>query len=102
MGKARHNNRYGRSPRKGTKLRQIIILALRKEGVTSHELGLLLDCSNTVIGSYIDQIRDMKGWDIRAFPAPPERRHSRHGRCYLYRIVGKFFWDGSYRSLYEA
>lgn len=89
-------NRYGKPPRKGTKARAFLLRALRPHGCTTPESGYLPH----VLGSTIAQLRDTRGYDIRAFPIPCNHnyRAGETGPRVAYRLVGKWRWNGTYRS----
>lgn len=98
-GKIRHKDRFGCTPRKGTKLRAFLRLALRPQGVTAAEAAVIFGTAKLPT-QCIRALRDEKGWDVRAFNRKclgqdiSEGDHS----YVIYRCVGKMKWDGSYRS----
>ena len=65
---------------------------LRPHGVTVEEIGI----DKTHVSAAVRAFRDEKGYDIRVFNAEPTGRRGR--RNAIYKCVGKFRWDGSYRS----
>ncbi len=71
------------TPRKGTKIRQIVNLALRPCGVCADDLPDLIPRRIKPI-----PLRDEYGFDILAMGRAPTR----------YRIIGRWRYDGSYRS----
>lgn len=77
---------FGRSPAKGTQRRQVLILLLRKEGLTSDEAKAhgIKD-----LASHFTALRDEKGWDIRQFKGKGKAR---------FRAVGKMLAGRRYRS----
>jgi hypothetical protein len=98
---------FGRSPAKGTKIRQFLLMALRSQGVTSWEAvqaGLIRERG---LSAFLTMLRDMKGYDVKAFRLAPEQRTlARVGAIgvrgknppLVYRLVGRMKWDGSYRT----
>jgi hypothetical protein len=93
---ARHHDKFGRTPVKGSLMRRMLKMMLRPEGATTFEL-IEVGLRNALIHHYTEVLRNEKGWDVRLFPCPRYRRRSPKG--YVYKIVGKMRWDGSYRSL---
>ncbi len=101
----RVSSRLGRPPAKGTARRQFLLMALRPQGVTSWETSQFMTPS--VFHGHLTALREEKGYDIRAFPIPRERRTAeRVGTngvtCrkppVIYRLVGKRRWNGTYRD----
>lgn len=103
----RPKHSYGRAPGKGTKLRQALLMMLRHQGATVHELieaGIVRDQRR--IGHLWIQLRDHKGYDIRAFPMAerdlarngPVQSGDRPGRHpVVYRCLGRWTWDRRYQ-----
>jgi hypothetical protein len=109
---------FGCSPKKGTKIRQILLRTLRPEGLTPYEAyreGWVR--SQSALTSLVEMLRDQKGWDVRVFPLAKDdpRRSIVHGRgrgvggltserpgsWTVLRCVGRMRWDGSYRSFVD-
>lgn len=87
---------FRRAPRKGSKSRRLLMLALRPCGVLSTDARALF-ASKDVLGRTLATLYDECGYDIRSFPS----RVATEGRGrppVIYRLVGKLRWDGSYRS----
>jgi hypothetical protein len=102
-GKVHHATKWGRSPAKGTLLRRLLKMLMRPEGVTAFEA---FEAGINSITTYIVVLRDQKGWDIRSFPCPVERREMIHGTRHtkppvVYKVVGRMRWDGGYRTLVD-
>jgi hypothetical protein len=103
-GKVHHATKWGRSPAKGTLLRRMLKMLMRPEGATTFEM--LEAGIPSGGGSYMGVLRDQKGWDIRAFPCPEERREPVKGARgrrppVVYKVVGRMRWDGGYRTLVD-
>ena len=75
------------TPRKGTKIRQIVNLALRPCGVCVDDLPDLIPRRHLAIYAN-GPLRDEYGFDILPMGRAPTR----------YRIIGRWRYDGSYRS----
>jgi hypothetical protein len=78
-------------------------MLLAPEGATIGELleaGISRSATRTAIITLCDQ----KGWDIRSFPCPIDRRlyYGGNGKTLVYKVVGKMRWDGSYRPIGKA
>lgn len=108
MSRARQpKHGYGRAPAKGSKLRQALLMMLRPQGATVHELieaGLVSDPRR--MGHLWIQLRDYKGYDIRPFPLTdrteqrcgPILNKGRPGRQPVaYRCLGRWTWNRRYR-----
>jgi len=99
----RHSG-FGRTPAKGTKARQALLLMLRPGGATYSELFEVYSPKNNKdhISNLVSCFVNEKGWDIRTFVLPetdPRFVKKKAGRPrVIHRIVGKMRWDGSYRS----
>lgn len=85
------------SPRKGTKVRALINLLLKPQGMTTFEAvqaGLVKE--STSISGVLARLEYECGFDIRVVGASPRVLKGR--RAYIYRIVGRHRWNGQYRS----
>lgn len=101
---------YGCPPRKGTKARALLLMALRPQGFTAWEVYETLGYNRGgSLGAAITGLIDQKGYDIRGFHLRrdqyteerfgPKVAPGRKTRDPLvYRLVGKHRWNGSYRS----
>lgn len=101
----RHSG-FGRTPAKGTKARQALLLLIRPQGATSKDICRLYapkDQSTTLV----EYFRNEKGWDIRTSPLAPEDPRQQDFSAkkrrppVVHRIVGRMRWDGSYRSFVD-
>jgi hypothetical protein len=91
----RRKTRYS-NPAKGTKTRAAVNLMLRREGATTYEIADVTNMSLSAAGSVVQQLIDQRGFDIAVFPEPLTGRRGR--RACRYKIIGRYRWDGSYRS----
>jgi hypothetical protein len=98
---------FGRPPAKGTQARQVLLLALRPQGVTAWEARQAGVTTKQSFGCLLDQFLDQKGYDVRSFPLPNDQRTlERVGPSAVkskkpprvWRLVGKLRWNGTYRS----
>jgi len=83
----------------GTNIYGIIQMLKRPEGVSTQELidiGLIKHLNIGPI--FNDSLPDQHGYDIRQFPSPENRRNRavRGPKGYVYKIVGRHNWDGTY------
>lgn len=95
----RTKSKYG-TPRKGTKRRKLVLLLLRKQGLTTeqaYEIGM----KREDLGGALAALRDDCGFDIQVIGTRPGRVGTRGfatKHLYVYRIIGRYRWSGSYRS----
>jgi len=87
MSRNRRRKSAYSTPRKGTKTRVVVNLMLRREGLLSDQFPS--------VPSLAERLRDDCGFDIAIFPAPTGKP-GRPRSCY--KIIGRYRWDGSYRS----
>lgn len=87
------------TPAKGTKLRRLILLMLRPQGVTMGEAAAELGVGH--LSGQLAILTDFGGWDVRRFPVanPSPTSLRSHVLVSAYRIVGRDRWGGGYRSL---
>jgi hypothetical protein len=91
-------NKYS-TPAKGTKSRALLLGMLSKRGLTASEAlerGYL--ARRSAMAAMLSQFYNTGGWDIRGFTEPSGTPSSPFVR---YRIVGRFRWEGGYRSFIE-
>lgn len=102
MARAHVRNRFGRTPRKGTKTREVLLMMLRPQGAASYEIDRLFGkgfCAAAIVRT----LRDDKGWDVRTFSMPRSDSPHQYGRLpVVHKVVGKMKWDGSYRSFVKG
>jgi len=85
-------NKFSKSPGKGTKSRDVLIMLLK--GCTGSDTKAALGVDTSDLLTIIHRARDFCGWDIRTFKPNGEKY-----RTNIHMIVGKMKWDGSYKSL---
>lgn len=97
---------YTCSPGKGTKSRAALLAMLRETGLTGQEAvqrGFVVSASS--LGTMVSKFRDMQGFDIVGVPTEINRKAMAHLNArksvLAYRVVGKYRWDGTYRSFVE-
>jgi hypothetical protein len=105
MKRGHHKHKYT-TPKKGTKTRQLLLMLLRLQGATMHELRAELGWGKGSIRTNISMLGDFGGWDVRQFPVDNPNRiegmpTSTGGwrKLTAYRIVGRDRWGGGYRSI---
>lgn len=97
---ARHH-RFGRPPAKSTLTRRLLLLAMRPEGVTekeSREAGAPANRLASLFGTYLP---NEKGYDLRHFRCEKHRActgYRNNTNAWAWRLVGKYRWNGTYRS----
>lgn len=104
----RYNCGFGRAPRKGSNLRQLVLMAMRPQGVTVWEAEQSGACPPHLFSNRLIQLLNEKGYDIRSFPmertvervGPKQMRSKKPPR--VWRLVGKIRWDGTYRDLVKV
>jgi hypothetical protein len=84
-------------------MRRMLKMLLRPEGATVDEL-VEAGIGRRQVARYIIVLTDEKGWDIRGFPRPELRREgvAKRKHLYVYKVVGKMRWNGTYRSFVNA
>lgn len=87
------------TPKKGTKRRLLLNLLLNKDGASFQKLrehGL----DPTRLNKDMEWILDDCGFDLRKIGVIPEkdRKPNSVKTSPVYRIVGRYYWDGRYRS----
>ena len=90
---------FSRSPRKGTKGREILLLLVRPRGATVAEIeDKIGKLRSGGLQTYMRRFSDEMGWDIRSFPDPLTDHPGRGAKPVVYRVIGKMKWDCTYRS----
>ena len=88
-------NKYS-TPAKGTKSRALLLGMLSRRGITATEaLEQELIVRRSGMAAMLTQFINVGGWDIRGFHEPSGTPSSPYVR---YRVVGRFRWEGGYRS----
>lgn len=82
------------SPAKGTRARQIILLALRPQGLSVAEAiqRKLIHDPNQLL-TLLMRLECDSGFDIRRFG----HRRTKDMTALIYRVVGRHRWNGTYR-----
>lgn len=85
------------TPKKGTKLRALILGLLKPEGLTRKQINSITSYGHT----HLTLLQDFGGWDIKGFPVANRNLvdHKKHKTVLSYRIVGRLRFNGGYRSL---
>lgn len=97
-GRSAYRRGQLRTPKKGTKLRQVLLHMMSPQGLTTDEafaLGLVTTKSLT---GWIRALEDECGFDVRTFPL---QGLTRNGSTLIYRIVGRNTPQG-YRSFVQG
>lgn len=98
IGSKKIKSKYS-TPKKGTKRRLIINLMLRPDGVSLqevHEYGLNKD----TFSKDMEWLRNDCGFDTAVIgrrPIPNSNRTSN-----VYKIIGRYYWNGKYRSFLKS
>ena len=96
-------SKYSKAPKKGSRTRQFLMLAMREQGVGVGELINLWrvndpDKAMKHISGMVPYLHDMGGWDIRIFRSRITTVTETVSSRNVYKVVGRFTWKGGYRS----
>lgn len=87
------------TPKKGTKRRTMINLLLRPEGLSLYEIEKL-GFSKLNFSKDIEWMRSDCGFDVLIVGRRP--LENSHRFTNVYRIIGRYYWDGRYRSFLKS
>lgn len=92
VGRGKLRTKYT-TPRKGTKVRKAVLLLLRPCGATMQQM--ITETSICKASNILEDIKNFYGFDVQIINQIPSKigRHTN-----VYRIIGRWRWNGSYRS----
>lgn len=96
--KVRVKSKYG-TLKRGTKRRQIALLLIRPQGCSALEAYIIVGFNSSLLGCEITRLKDDYGFDIQIIDKrKPNSKDGRGRNQYVWRIIGRWRWNGSYRS----